>query len=172
MKALYKFYILFIFFHTIINLQAQNSISSAQSMFIYNFTRFTDWPENAKTGNFIITVIGNSDVISDLESFCVGKKVGLQNIVIKKVKEIEEITSTHILFVSYNKSAKMSEIVSKIAGSYTLLIAEKAGLCANGAAINFVLNEDKLRFELKVANATKYGLKINSKLESMAIIAN
>jgi hypothetical protein len=151
---------------------SQTTIPAAQSMFVYNFTRFIEWPESAKSGSFVITIIGNSDIADELDRFCAGKKVGLQNIVIKKVKEVEEISTSQILFISYNRSSKIAEIISKISGTSTLLIGEKSGLCASGVAVNFILDGDKLKFELKVANATKNGLKVNSKLESMAIIVN
>jgi hypothetical protein len=53
----------------------------------------------------------------------------------------------------------------------TLVITEKKGALNEGSAINFVIVDNKLKFELKVSNATKNGLKVSSNLETMAIVS-
>ena len=146
---------------------AQTSVSQAQSIFIYNFTRLIEWPN--KDGDFVIGVLGSSELASDLEKYTTGKNVGLQKITIKKFKEVEEIGKCNIIFVSSSKTSKLPDVVSKITSSHTLIIGERRGAIDAGAAINFLMLDDKLKFELKSSNASKYGLKVNSKLESMAL---
>jgi hypothetical protein len=53
-----------------------SSISQAQSMFIYNFSRLIQWPSGSNTGEFVIGVIGDNEVFSSLSSFVANKKVG------------------------------------------------------------------------------------------------
>ncbi|MFW5804623.1 MAG: YfiR family protein [bacterium] len=150
----------------------QTSIAKAQAMFIYNFSRLISWPSEYQTGDFVIGILGTSNIESELEGYCATKKVGFQNIIIKSFKNPEDLTKCHILFVSYGKTSKMAEILSSIQGKSTLIIAEKRGAIDDGAAINFIIGEDRLKFELKVGNASKYGLKISSKLQEMAIMVN
>lgn len=147
----------------------QTGVAKAQSLFIYNFSRLIEWPAADKQGDFVIGVLGSSDIFSELETFCTGKKAGLQNFAVKKFKDVSEITKCQILFISYSKTASIPDVLSKIGSDATLLVAEKKGAIESGAAICFVLTEDKLKFEMKSANATKQGLKINSKLEEMAM---
>jgi hypothetical protein len=54
-------------------------------------------------------------------------------------------------------------------GKSTLIITEKNGGLDEGAAINFIILEDKMRFELKPENANKYGIKFSSKLQEMSL---
>ena len=35
-------------------------------LFVYNFTKYFDWPESAKAGDFIIEVIGHQSVYDEL----------------------------------------------------------------------------------------------------------
>lgn len=146
----------------------QTSIPKAQTLFIYNFSRLIEWPANYRTGNFIIGVLGTSDIATELELYTKGKKVGMQNIEIVRYKLPAEIQQCHILFITFSKTKLMAEINSMITGKSTLLIAEKAGALDAGAAINFVILEDKMKFELKAENANKYGIKFSSKLQEMA----
>lgn len=161
---------IFLFFSLIgFSLSAQTSIPKAQSMFIYNFSRLIEWPSAYKTGDFVIGVLGTTEVSNELDSYTVGKKVGVQNIKVERYKDPAEITNCHILFVSYGKSNKMSEVNSRVGSNSTLVIAEKRGAIDEGAAINFLIIENALKFELKPSNASKCGLKLNPKLNEMAV---
>jgi hypothetical protein len=146
----------------------QTSIPKAQTLFIYNFSRLIEWPANYRTGNFIIGVLGTSDIATELELYTKGKKVGIQNIEIVRYKLPAEIQQCHILFITFSKTKLMPEINGMINGKSTLLITEKSGALDVGAAINFVILEDKMKFELKADNASKYGIKFSSKLQEMA----
>jgi len=148
-------------------LYAQNSIAEAQAIFIYNFTRLIEWPSDYKTGDFVIGVYNSGEVFTQISNYMNGKRVGSQPIKIVKFNYITEITKCHILFVSLNKTKDLPTLMG-IAGK-ALVITEKKGALNEGATINFVIVEDKLKFELKVSNATKNGLKVHSNLETMAI---
>jgi len=147
--------------------KGQTDIPQAQAMFIYNFTRLIDWPN--KSGDFIIGVIGNNEVFDALSNYTQGKKVGLQNIVVRQFKEPTDITPCHILFVGFSKTKSLTEILKIVNDNHILIITEKTGAIQMGSAINFVIVGDKLKFEIKIDNATKYGLKVSSKLAEMAV---
>ena len=164
-----KFLILICFFSINNKINAQSSVSQAQAVFIYNFTRLIEWPSDYKSGDFIIGIYSSGDMFSELKSFTNGKTVGSQNISVVKFVSAQTISKCHILFVPFSKTKELSTILGTLAGSKTLIITEKKGGLEEGAAINFVIVEDKLKFELKAGNATKLGLKINSNLENMAI---
>lgn len=148
--------------------QAQTEIPRAQAMFIYNFSRLIEWPAEYKTGPYIIGVIGSCQTLNDLESFTTGKSVGSQPIAVKKFNSVDEISSCQILFVPFSKTKDLAMIVPKLQNKSTLIITEKNGAVENGSAINFLIIEDKLKFEIKPSNITKYNLKVSSKLSEMA----
>jgi len=147
----------------------QTSVIQAQASFIYNFTRYIEWPASNKSGDFVIGVYGSSSFFSELKSFTTDKKVGNQTIVIKKISNIDEIGGLHVLFVPFGKTKEIPSIVGKIGESKTIIIGEKTGALELGATINFVISDDdKLKYETKISNALKMGLKCNSVLETMA----
>ncbi len=147
----------------------QTTIPKAQTLFIYNFSRLIEWPANYRTGNFIIGVLGSSEVAAELEAYTKGKKVGTQNIEILRYKAPTEIQNCHILFVPFSRTKQISEVLAGMSGKSTLIITEKNGALAEGAAINFIILEDKMRFELKPENANKFGIKFSSKLQEMSL---
>ena len=163
-----KFLILICFFSINNKINAQSSVSQAQAVFIYNFTRLIEWPSDYKTGEFIIGVYGANDIYSEIKNFTSGKSVGSQPITVVKFSSLQTISKCHMLFVPYGKTKEIGSILGVLGGAKTLIVAERKGATEEGAAINFVIVEDKLKFELKSSNASKLGLKINSNLENMA----
>ncbi|MBK7311840.1 MAG: YfiR family protein [Sphingobacteriaceae bacterium] len=46
-----------------------------KAVFIYNFTKYFEWPNNKKTGNFIIYIVGKNDnLINELNLLAKRKK--------------------------------------------------------------------------------------------------
>ncbi len=166
MKKYSIFLLLFLFAFS--KSQSQSSIPAAQSVFIYNFTRLIEWPADYKSGDFTIGVIGSGEVFNELKNYTASKMVGVQPIKVVKFNATAEISKCHILFVGYGKTKDLAEMVTKLGGGSTLIVSENKAAIDKGATINFVIIEDKLKFELKTSNASNVGLKIHSNLENMA----
>ncbi|MBN1115877.1 MAG: YfiR family protein [Bacteroidales bacterium] len=147
---------------------SQTGIPRAQAMFIYNFSRLIEWPASYKDGPFIIGSVGSSQTYTELLAYTENKSVGSQTIQVKKFDEPNQISNCHILFVPFSKTKQMSEVVSALASKSTLIICEKNGAIDEGAAINFLVIGDKLKFEVKPSNATSRQIKLSSKLSEMA----
>lgn len=149
-------------------------VAKFKSVFTLNFIRYIGWPDATKEGDFVIGVIRNKEVADWLKNQSKGKKFGFQNVVIKEFKSADEVTNCQVVFVSssINMSKHASTIVDKCGGKNTLIISEKEGATNYGSMINFVVRDDKLKFELHKANASKFGLQISSKLEGMASAIN
>jgi hypothetical protein len=147
----------------------QTTIPKAQTLFIYNFSRLIEWPPNYRTGPFVIGVLAAVEVTSELELYTKGKKVGTQDINIIRFKTAKDITNCHILFVPFDKTKQLPEILGMLSDKSTLIITEKAGALEEGSAINFTVIEDKLKFEIKSENAIKLGIKFSSKLQEMSM---
>lgn len=149
------------------SLKAQVDLLEAKAKFIYNFTKFFEWPQTERVGDFVIGVLGSGNMYSEMEKFAQGKMVASQNIVVKKFKNAEEVTNCHILFVSSFKAKDIEGIETKT-GHYTLIISDFNGGIEKGSALNFVLMGNKLKYEFSSVNTLKYGLKFSSKIQDMA----
>jgi hypothetical protein len=147
----------------------QTSIPKAQTLFIYNFSRLIEWPSTYRTGNFVIGILGTADIAAELEVYTKGKKVGTQNIEVIRYKAPSEIQNCHILFIPFSRTKQISEVLAAMNSKSTLIITEKTGALDEGSAINFVIMNDKMKFELKPENANKYGIKFSSKLQEMSL---
>jgi hypothetical protein len=89
---------------------------------------------------------------------------------IKKYNSVDEIGVCHILFISENSVDKLGQIETKTAGKPVLLITDTPGMATQGAVINFIEKDGKIKFELNESQAGKRNLVVSSSLTSLAII--
>jgi len=134
-----------------------------QAMFIYNFTRTLQWPTENQKGNFVIGVLGDSDLYKELEAFTKGKKVkGVQQIIVKKV-ELDQINNCHIIVVTSGKKGMTPEVVKSIKNKNTLVISEGAGMTEKGAGIAFAKDESGIvKYQFNEENIQKQGISVST----------
>lgn len=143
-----------------------------KAAFIYKFTNYIEWDPQIANDNFIIGILGTSPIESKLTEIANTKKVNNKKIIIRKYNKPAEIGLCHILFISQNTSGPLKDIISKVAGKGTLIISEKAGYAAQGTGINFILANNKLKFEANPKALNAAGLKASSQLLKLAIIVD
>jgi YfiR/HmsC-like len=140
------------------------------TLYIYNFAKMVQWPEEDRKGDFEILVLGDSPVLKELQKMAEKKKLGDRIIKVTKIKSIGEFTRAHILFVSPEQSGQLSAILGKLGSSTTLLISDQPGLGAKGTDINFIVKDGKLAFELNQNAIGKHKLKSAAELNKLAIL--
>lgn len=135
---------------------------------MYSFTRYFEWPENKKVGEFVIYVVGKNDaLITELKTLAGKKKVGNQDIEIKNTPAFDPSINAQIVYLAPDVS---TDNISKNKNKGTLIISEGPGGCKQGASINFVVLENKLKFEYSKNNAVKAGLKTNDDFKALAAV--
>ena len=139
-----------------------------KALFMYNFTKYLEWPANKRTGDFVIGVYGNSPIISELNIIAQKRKVGNQNIVVKKIDSSTDFAKCNILFIPEYKSGKIAEIAGQCKAG-TALITDKPGLAKSVAGINYVKVDGKQNFEINKKNLEAQGIKVNSALLNLGI---
>ena len=149
---------------------AQNA-DRYKALFIYNFTRYIEWPSNGSP-DFVIGILGKSIVANELINIADKKIVGTQTITIKKFSNATDVTQCNILFISNDASSQVASITAAMQNKNTLIITDRPGLINKGAGINFVLDDGKQKFELSKTNLAKTGLKVNTQLMEMATVVD
>ncbi len=149
--------------------QAQNSDHKFHSVFILNFIKYIQWPN--VSSDFVIGVLGDADIIAELERSSQNKNVAGQKIVIKKYDNINDFNGEcHVFYIPNGKSKHLADALTKTSGKSTLVITEKNGLASKGSGINFVLKDGRWKFELNKEATEKAGLKVSSDLAKLAIL--
>ena len=151
------------------NVNAQSKDYTFHTVFIYNFTKYIEWPT---AGNeILIGVHGeNSSLIQAFEKMAQAKSNGDRKYIIRTLTKPEDAAACHVIFIADKESDKLGAYASKYTGTPKLIITEKEGLIKKGGTINFITVDGKLRFELNQGALDKTGLKVSSQLLSLAIV--
>ena len=145
---------------------AQELDYRAQSLYIYKFTKFIYWPEDKKTGDFVIGVFGSSPILDELKLMASIKKAGHdQNIVVKDITPEEDVSQYHIIYVSSSKSRQIRALADQVGNLPVLIVSEREGMATKGATINFLIdNYEILKFEVNIGRLQEQKLSISEDL--------
>ncbi len=166
--------ILFVWFLLSIPSIAQSVKVVSFPQFVSNslvvFSKYVNWPINHKSGDFVITIIGDQAVYKELTNTSQSLTVGAQKIIVRYCSKVTEVDGfSHIIFLSENSSSSFRKLLEKIGTDNTLLVTSSEGLLGSGSEINFVPVDGYMKFELSKNNINKRNLEIHSWLEKMAL---
>jgi len=150
----------------------KNRIYILKASFIYNFTKFIHWPSRhspTNGNNLYLCILGEDPFGPILDRLAKRHKFKHKKIVIKRNVRQNEMNGCHIAFISNSENAKVEDIVSMAMSSPILTIGDTEGYSNRGIGINFVVKENKIRFEINNGSIMKSGLKVSSELLDLAI---
>jgi hypothetical protein len=142
-----------------------------KAAFLYNFAKFVEWPPNGfRDGSapLRICVLGHDPFGEALRNITHEKTVNGRKLEVDTVADLQNARSCHILFIAASEKAQLKHIFESLEGSDALLVGDVKDFIEQGGMINFVLENDRVQFEVSRKAAEKAGLKISSKLLAVA----
>lgn len=142
-----------------------------KAAFLVNFARFVEWPESSfarNQGVLTIGILGTDPFGPAARDLLEGKILGSRTLTVLRFADLEEVQPVQILFVNGLDAAHVPQLLEKLHGSAVLTVGDKEGFARAGFVINFVLEQNRVRFEVNPEAAKRVGLKISSKLLSVA----
>jgi hypothetical protein len=143
-----------------------------KAVFLYNFTRYIQWPEALEPEGLTIVVFGESAIVPPLQEIA-RKAVPTQTpIVVRQCLEIGRIGRPRVLFIARSAVPQIAWVLESVRGTDVLTIGESEGLAARGVAINFVEREGTVKFEMNERSLKEAGIKVSSQLLKLAILVD
>jgi|SRR6185436_2901730 len=151
--------------------QVKNEISepTIKALFIYNFTKYIEWPVEKNHAHIVIGFYGPSAVIDELKKICANKKVKERDLEIREANDASEAEKCDVFFIPRNESSVFKYLNEQLQGKGVLIVTEEKGMAQKGSSINIIEVDDKIRFELNENSVKQAGLKISSQLLTLAI---
>jgi hypothetical protein len=147
----------------------ENSIKAA---FLYKFASYATWPETAFAGPeapITIAVMGADVIAANLEDMVAGRTAQGRAIAVRRLAPGAPADGVHILFIGGAEADQLIRTAGAIRTRPVLVVTDFAGALARGSMINFVVSEQRLRFEVALAAAERSGLKLSSRLLAVAL---
>ena len=142
------------------------------SMYMYHFTKYFLWPQNTNRDEFVIGILEekSSEITKALKEMASTRQVNGQKIVVREYRSLQNIDlDCHILYVPFESSNLLSDVLVKTQSRPILVISAKEGLGKVGSPVNFVTVNGKPCFELNEDALKKRVLKFAQQLKAIAI---
>lgn len=145
--------------------------AQVKAAFLYKFGAYVAWPAQSfeRTDSpFVIGVVGADTFADVLEQTTTGRNVNGRLIEVHRLKRGAPLTGVQIAFVMGSDTAALNETLSSTKGQSVLIVTESEHGLSAGSMINFVLEQDKVRFDIAPSSAEQNNLKISARLLGVA----
>lgn len=143
-----------------------------KAAFLFHFAQFVEWPPQAFANSqspIVIGVLGKNVFGDVLVRTIHNKTVNHHPFQCEEIRSVREATNCQILFISASEKNRLPKILKDLRGMNILTVSETDQFIQDGGIINFVIEDDEIHFQINDDAAKKAGLKISSKLLSLAV---
>ena len=142
-----------------------------KAAFLFNFAKFVEWPPSSFSDGSAplqICVLGQDPFGEVLRNITREKNVNGHKLEVHQIVDLQLARTCHILFIASSEKAQLKRIFESLEGSAALTVGDVKEFIQQGGMINFVLENDRVQFEVSRKAAEQAGLKISSKLLAVA----
>jgi len=142
-----------------------------KAAYLFNFASYVEWPAaNGTQANSPIVVgfIDAPEIADELSKLSSGHMVRNRPVEIKLIKPGEPLAGVQILFLGRQGNKRLKQLLDGLHSQPVLTVSDAQGGLSDGSIINFLPVDDRIRFEISLANAERIGIKINARLLSVA----
>ena len=142
-----------------------------KAAFLYNFAKFIEWPADAFADDnapMTLCVLGDAS-LEEAFGLVEGKSVKGRKLKVLHLKTLNAKQACHIIFISSSENDRVAKILPRMKNQNSLTVGEAEEFIGQGGMINFVVKQNKIRFDIHIKPAKQAGLTISSKLLKLAI---
>jgi hypothetical protein len=140
-----------------------------KAAFIYNFMKFTEWPEPVPASDpFVICVLGDSNVGDALERVVRDRQFAGRRMTVSIVAISEPKQSCRVLYVSGVTAIEGAQLLAGLQDSPVLTISDAVGFTEAGGMAQFFFERGQLRFNIGLEAVKRSRLQMSSRLLVLA----
>jgi hypothetical protein len=141
-----------------------------KAAFLYNFTKFIDWPTSAfaaASSPFVVCAYADAGFRKKLEETLQGEQVRGRPITVAR-SGVDDPRGCHVLYFAKDAIGDQARILPALRQTPVLSVGEGRPFLEKGGLIAFVLEDDRVRFAISKRGADAAGLTISSQLLRVA----
>lgn len=143
-----------------------------KAVYLYKFLNYVEWPATAFAGPgapYLIGVIGDDLVASELAGIIAGKSVNNRPVTSKRIAYGEPLTDIDMVFIGRGERSRQAALLRQLRTQPVLTVTETDGALEQGSIINFRAVDSRIRFDVSVDGAEQAGLKLSARLLGVAM---
>ena len=142
-----------------------------KAAFVCKFGSYVEWPSQAfaqaKTP-LTIGVAAADSVVDEIARTAAGESIEGRPIAVRRLTRGDTVNDLHILFIARSHNTELTEALASVRGRPVLTVTEADQPDGVLGMVNFVIIDDKVRFDIALPPAELSGLKISARLLGVA----
>jgi hypothetical protein len=145
--------------------------SQVKAAYLYNFGKFVTWPASSVPNDSPreICVLGKDPFGAVLDSTVAGESMDGKKIAVRRLARAQEAAHCSILFVGLSEASRLGAILPIVRQFGALTVSDIPHFAEHGGVIEFVTQQNKIRFEVNWAAAQQSHLVLSSELLKVAV---
>ncbi len=142
-----------------------------KATYLYKFAPFVTWPDSAfsaPNSPFVICVLGEDPFGPVLDQAVSTQRIGARALVIRRLERVDRGSGCQILYLGASRGQSEADALAAVRGAPVLTVTDAARSEPQGV-IHFVVQDNRVRFQIDDQAAAQNGLMISSKLLSLAV---
>ena len=139
-----------------------------KATFLFNFTKFVEWPSPPAAEPFRLCVVAEPAFGASVDRIVAGEAAQGRPIVRVTPATPDAARNCEMLFIGRNEADRVDRWIAAVRSMPVLVVGESRGFCEHGGHINFVVEDNHVRFDVNRDAASRAGLTISSKLLRIA----
>jgi YfiR/HmsC-like len=138
-----------------------------QAVFLFNFSRFVEWPAQAfaaPNDPFVIGIVGSDPFGVRLDEAVRNEQINGHALTVRRFRSVSEVENCQILFIDRSEIGHLGQILAALDHRSTLTVSQAEGSAQRGVMIQFATENSRIRLRINVESARAVGLTISSKL--------
>ncbi|HZQ17662.1 MAG TPA: YfiR family protein [Terriglobales bacterium] len=175
-QAFGKLTLIAVYLFSVSNAAGQESKVSeyqVKATYLYNFSRFVEWPPQAgpatQSDNFLICVLGDNPFGSTLNDLVANESIEGKSVETKQVLAPADAAKCRVLFISLSEEGRLKTILAGLRNTSVLTVSDLPRFVEKGGMIQFVVEDNHVRFQVNATTAKRAGLLMSSELLKLAV---
>ena len=144
---------------------AADGEDALKSATVLSFLRYSTWPGATRTGDSLtVGVLGRSSFARVLGGLLEGKSVNGRTVRLIELKPGSDLRSCDLVYFATDRKSEIEQGLQSAASSHALTIGEADRFLDYGGAVNLLLIDGHMGFEVNLEALENSGVDISSKL--------
>jgi hypothetical protein len=151
--------------------QSESLEKSVKAAYLSKFGLYVEWPDKgfpAPNTPLALCVAGEDSLGATLDKAAADQSGVGRPIVVRRLRTVGRDSGCHVLYIGGADALHTRQTIDAVRGTNVLTVSDVRG-AQSGAIINFVINDNRVRFDIDEEAAAQNGLAISSKLLQLAL---
>lgn len=142
-----------------------------KAAFLFNFAKFVEWPaDSASPAPLSVCVIEDSAIEESLTQLINGGPVTGRAVTLIKGARNRSLRACHVLYLADPDQARAIATLEELKNAPILTVGDGDAFARQGGMIGLFIEDGRMRFAINPDAAQRAGLRLSSKLLSLAKI--